>query len=408
MSAAAPRPKPWEVSSGTPSDTSPLTTVASTSPAIPGTTAQTSTELATIPEQSSLNNSGLNNTGLSSYSPYGGGMSGYGTGYNGMSSYGMGGGYGSYGGYGGGYGSSYGSGGYGGGMYGGYGSYGSPYSRFGGGMYGGGMMNGPGNFESNTAATFQLIESIVGAFSGFAQMLESTYMATHSSFFAMVSVAEQIGHLKNTLGKVLGIYAILRWIKKILAKIQGKELPPDEEMEGEGAQECAEHTENTDGSTDKSRMKREPLGSRPSYKPLVIFLSVVLGIPYLLSRAIKSIAEQNRIQQAQIQEHYGYQPQMTPVGNDHPLEFCTALYDFIPENPQIEIELHKHDLLAIIAKEDPTGQPSQWWKVKTRDGRVGYIPSNYVQIVPNQLDKSTSDPPGFSVEEFQRMDQVTV
>jgi hypothetical protein len=32
-------------------------------------------------------------------------------------------------------------------------------------------------------ATFQIIEGIVGAFSGFAQMLESTFMATHSSFF---------------------------------------------------------------------------------------------------------------------------------------------------------------------------------------------------------------------------------
>jgi len=35
----------------------------------------------------------------------------------------------------------------------------------------------------NGLATFQIIESIVGAFSGFAQMLESTFMATHSSFF---------------------------------------------------------------------------------------------------------------------------------------------------------------------------------------------------------------------------------
>lgn len=81
-----------------------------------------------------------------------------------------------------------GMGGYGGGMYGGYGGgmYGS--------MYGGGGMNGmPGNpndpnsltnrFNNGTAATFQMLEGIVTAFGGFAQMLESTYMATHSSFF---------------------------------------------------------------------------------------------------------------------------------------------------------------------------------------------------------------------------------
>lgn len=94
-------------------------------------------------------------------------------------------------------------------------SYSSPYSRFGGmgssmygggyggmnsmygggmgGMYGGGGYGMPGqpaqdpsltqSFNQSTAATFQIIESIVGAFGGFAQMLESTYMATHSSFF---------------------------------------------------------------------------------------------------------------------------------------------------------------------------------------------------------------------------------
>jgi peroxin-13 len=55
--------------------------------------------------------------------------------------------------------------------------------------YGGrpGMMDDPNSltnsFSQSTQATFQIIESIVGAFGGFAQMLESTYMATHSSFF---------------------------------------------------------------------------------------------------------------------------------------------------------------------------------------------------------------------------------
>jgi peroxin-13 len=101
---------------------------------------------------------------------------------------------------------------YGGG--GGYSSYSSPYgmssmygSGYGGGMYGGmgGMYGGMGgmggmpmdpnnpqsltqSFSQSTQATFQLIENIVGAFGGFAQMLQSTYMATHSSFFGMYSL----------------------------------------------------------------------------------------------------------------------------------------------------------------------------------------------------------------------------
>ena len=100
------------------------------------------------------------------------------------------------------------------------GSYSSPYTRFGGmssvygvgvggyGMYGGGGYGGAfgggmpaygqpagmgaedpnsltNSFSQSTQATFQIIESMVGAFGGFAQMLESTYMATHSSFYGM-------------------------------------------------------------------------------------------------------------------------------------------------------------------------------------------------------------------------------
>lgn len=82
-----------------------------------------------------------------------------------------------------------------GGMYGGMGGMGGYGSMYGGGM--GGMYGGMPNpndpqslthgFTQSTQATFQIIESIVGAFGGFAQMLESTYMATHSSFFGMLT-----------------------------------------------------------------------------------------------------------------------------------------------------------------------------------------------------------------------------
>lgn len=91
---------------------------------------------------------------------------------------------------------SYGGGGYGSGMYGGgYGGMGmgGMGGMYGGGMYGGmgmgGMPNDPNSltnrFNHGTAATFQMLEGVVTAFGGFAQMLESTYMATHSSFFGM-------------------------------------------------------------------------------------------------------------------------------------------------------------------------------------------------------------------------------
>ncbi len=81
-------------------------------------------------------------------------------------------------------------------MYGGIGGMGGMgMGGYGGGMYGqpGMMGNGDPNdpnsltntFSRSTQATFQIIESLVGAFGGVAQMLESTYMATHSSFLGL-------------------------------------------------------------------------------------------------------------------------------------------------------------------------------------------------------------------------------
>jgi peroxin-13 len=136
--------------------------------------------LASVVNRTASNYSSFNSAARPFGSPYGygGGFSSYQSPYNRFG--------------GGGFGSMYGSGGYGGGYGGGmYGGGGMP------GMYGGmpgGMPGDPNNpnnpsltqtFSQSTQATFQLIESIVGAFGGFAQMLESTFMATHSSFFGM-------------------------------------------------------------------------------------------------------------------------------------------------------------------------------------------------------------------------------
>lgn len=326
--------------------------------------------------------------------------------------------YGSYGGMGG----SYGGMGYGGygsmGGYGGLGGYSSPYSRYGGGgmygmggmggygmggggMYGGGMggpNQDPNSIQQSTAATFQMIESIVGAVGGFAQMLESTYMATHSSFFAMMSVAEQFGHLKNALGSVLGVFAVMRWAKKLLAKLSGRTPPAD--ASGLTAADFAKFTSGS-GPDGKGQ-------TRPSFKPLLFFLAAVFGLPYLIGKVIKSIADnqENRL--------LAEGPMGGVDGNNNnidpqSLEFCRANFDFVPENPQIELELRKGDLVAVLSKQDPLGNPSEWWKVRTRDGRSGYIPSNYVEVIPRRIqevkqieadDKQQSN--SISVEDFQK------
>ncbi|ODV97387.1 hypothetical protein PACTADRAFT_49108, partial [Pachysolen tannophilus NRRL Y-2460] len=311
----------------------------------------TSPEIPTKP--TSLSNS-ENLSSTSAYSPYGL-SNNYSSGY-GSSPYGggYGGGYGSYGsryGMGGGYGSLGGFGGYGSSMYGGMGTggYGGLY---GGGMYGGGAGAGMANnnsFSQSTEATFQLIESIIGAVGGFAQMLESTYMATHNSFFTMISVAEQFSHLKNALGSLLGIFALVNWLKKMLGKVNGDKnylkITPGEFKKFQDKQNLLKDTKVS--------------SNRISLKPLLVFIAAIFGFPYLLKKLIHQLSLIQQQQQQQQQRQQGYRAQMDssstsslPGSTIDPikLEFARALYDFNPENKQIELELKKKDLVAILSK----------------------------------------------------------
>ncbi|TKA61003.1 hypothetical protein B0A49_11246 [Cryomyces minteri] len=389
-------PKPWERAGAGASSV--LSPAAAPSDPAATTSITSSSGPPALPQRPDTLNSVVNRT-ASNYAPspygttnrYGSSPYGYGGGMNSYSSpYSrMGGGYGSM------YGGGMGMGGYGGGMYGG----GM------GGMYGGmGGMNGMNpqdpqsltqSFSQSTQATFQIIESIVGAFGGFAQMLESTYMATHSSFFAMVSVAEQFGNLRETLGSVLGIFTVLRWIRTLLAKITGRP-PPASSKELTPANFAAFTGAMPDGS---------PAAPRPSKKPFIMFMVAVFGLPYLMGKLIKALArsqeeEERKRLEANPQLAYGQQPD-APM-DPSKLEFCRVLYDFTPEANQqavqgVDLAVKKGDLVAVLSKTDPLGNPSEWWRCRARDGRMGYLPSPYLEAIQRrQQAQITTGSPGAS------------
>lgn len=305
----------------------------------------------------------------------GGYGSGYSSGYGGYGSYSRYGGYGSYGGYGGygGYGSGY--GGYG---YNRYGSmYSSPYNR----MYGGGP-GGPEEpglmqrMEAGTRPAFEVIEQIVGAFGGFAQMLDSTFMATHSSFMAIMGMAEQLGYLKNYLGQVFSIFAIYRLVKRTINRVTGQVEPSEMNL---------------------SEFERFDAGPKVSRKPILIFLFMVVGLPYLMHKLIKYITEKQLAQQQQQMQQQGgiaADPNMLPAKIDpSKLEFARAMYDFNAESP-MELTLKKGDIIAILSKTDPvTNAVSQWWRGRLRDGRMGMFPANYVEIVQKAGSASSDETP---------------
>ncbi|KAG7827695.1 hypothetical protein KL920_004458 [Ogataea angusta] len=381
-----PRPKPWETANSTGGTTNSLDMDTTSTINTDNSTAPP--ELPTRPSSLSTNTmSNMPGSGMPSRtSPYYGG---YGT-------------------------SSYSNPMYGN-MYNSYGSYGSSMygSLYGGGMYGnryGGMsgmnsmngMNGTmmnqglvGSFTQGTEATFQLIESLIGAVGGFAQMLESTYYATHSSFFTMISMAEQFQHLKNAMGSLLGIYALLNWAKKALRKIRGAKLKIS-------VDEFKKQIESNKKDKDSKK-------ERMSLKPLVFFLATVFGLPYVLKKLVTHMAEHQRALlngQPDQGAIAGLAINRNPEPSIDPkkLEFARALYDFNPENEEMELKLKRGDLVAILNKTD------SWWKCRTRDGRMGFVPYNYLEIVKRTANavKSIETTAKADVEEFKKDQKLLI
>jgi peroxin-13 len=279
---------------------------------------------------------------------YSGGYSAYSSPY---SRFGGGGGFGSYG-----------------GGYGGYGSFGA--QPFGGGYgqpYGAGMPVGPESLsqrmESGTAATFQLLESIVGAFGGFAQMLESTYMATHSSFFAMIGVAEQFGSLRNYLGQVLSIFALLRWVKRLVNRLLGRPEPLD-----------ADAFKSFQATAPSSSSPAAPIAPKPSKKPLIIFFLTVVGLPYLMAKLVRLISAKEEALRSQQQAGLPA-PGLgsTEIIDPSSLLFVRATHPFSSAEPQ-ELSFKVDDILAVLTPEQERPQAG-WWRGRTRDGRIGWFPA---------------------------------
>lgn len=314
--------------------------------------------------------------GSSPYARGGYGASTYGTG--GMYGSGYGSGYGAgYGGGYGGYGGGYGMGGgmYGGG-YGGYGGYGA------GGMYGspfGAFGQGPGmepslsqRMEEGTAATFQLLQSIVGTFGGFAQMLESTFMATHSSFFAMIGVAEQFSHLRNYLGQVLSIFALVRWLKGILNRLRGRAPDGGLSLDGFRAFRDGENAPGAGGP-----------GGRPplAKKPIFIFLLSVIGVPWAMNQLVRVITARQEEEARRRAALEGGDAAIDPAT----LTFVRAVHPYDAQDPQ-ELSFRPDDIVAVLTPAHERATPG-WWRGRLRNGTVGWFPSTHVAELPKAAAK---------------------
>jgi len=244
-----------------------------------------------------------------------------------------------------------------------YGSYGGMYGQPQMGM-GMGMGMDPYNpsltqsVAASTQQAFGLLGNVVGTFTSFAQMLDSSFMATQSSIFAILGVADQLGQLRMLLGQVAGVFGLVGWLR---GWWRG-------ERRGTMAADFKRFMRGEDGSNG---------APRPSKKPFIVILLAIFGLPYLMHKLVRALS-------ARLPPPPGSAEQI----DMSKVQFATALFDFATTDP-VELPLKRGDLVAIVGKTEG----GDWFRGRTREGKQGWFPSNHVQILKKEAKKIDESAP---------------
>ena len=135
--------------------------------------------------------------------------------------------------------------------------------------------------EESCQPAFNSVQSIVQAFASIATMLDSTFFAVHSSFRAVLGMADQLSGLKSHITNTLGAFAIFKAIRFVYRKImswlrlRNNDIDIyDDDIWNEASKEILE--------------KRERKSSKSW--PVVLFFAVVLGTPWLIWKLLQTIS----------------------------------------------------------------------------------------------------------------------
>lgn len=208
----------------------------------------------------------------------------------------------------------------------------------------------------------------------------------------MVSMAEQLGNLRQTLGSVLGIFTLMRWMRTLIAKLTGRPPPADATALTPAAfSSFLSGTPNAPATLPDG----SPAPPRASKKPFIMFAIAVFGLPYLMSKLIRSMARSQEEELRRQQESGALTYTTNQNGEQVPidprkLDFCRVLYDYTP-TPQsggMDLEVKKGDFVAVLSKTDPMGNASEWWRCRARDGKMGYLPSPYLEPIQRPVPKA--------------------
>ena len=129
------------------------------------------------------------------------------------------------------------------------------------------------------------MQSIVQAFASIATMLDSTFFAVHSSFRAVLGVADQLSGLRAHIANTLGALTIFRVIQNIFRKLMRWLRLRNGDIEALESDVWAEATKEI---ADKQRKSKS--------WPVVLFFAVVLGTPWLIWKLLQTISNDENIE----------------------------------------------------------------------------------------------------------------
>ncbi|KAF8511423.1 hypothetical protein BU17DRAFT_69671 [Hysterangium stoloniferum] len=183
------------------------------------------------------------------------------------------------------------------------------------------------HLEATAHNTFPLMQRIVQMFRGLAQMFESTYMPTDSSFFAM------------------GLFEMVRWFRGLITG----QLVNDTRTSPVRQEAPLQTLTPRHPPKSRSSSSSSPYSAFPSSRTVSFKVSARLPAPNQL-----------------LNEH---------IIDPSKLVFARADFAFNTKD-SVELVSREGEIVAILGTAE-LGVEGAWWRGRTRDGKEGWFPSDY-------------------------------
>lgn len=209
---------------------------------------------------------------------------------------------------------------------------------------------------------FQSIESIVHAFGSVSMMLESTFHAVHSSFQAVLGVAEHFSKMKLQVSQVFSAVAAFRFIKYLYAKfLYLFGLATNNPHFGESVWRSV-ISEPGGAALSEHDIKQ------PVRWPIIMYMGLVFAAPYIIWKLLGSLMPEEEGPSKGL-------PWTKGVG-EHFL--AKVLYNFETDR-EGELSLEEGQTIRLAPKHL---QPRvRGWLLASNQGSVGLAPANYMKIM---------------------------